>query len=214
MINQHAEYMDNNQIEKIFSETFSGLTLFYRDTNLSDELISKYQTGQLIMERGFTDMTYMGGGTTSNLRYLIASAFGTDLSAFNPDAAKVGHVVLTANSYFKVLDIYRVDHTTQVFLLNIPAHGIDLFQQGTSNVEEEIIQKARDNFDANRKMEPIPELQNSDWLERTSFPIGMNDNGLFFFDPSSPHPIGDEQPLANTGNITPPETKKPWWKIW
>ena len=34
--------MKNSRLKAIYNETFSDLKLFYRDTNLSDDLISKY----------------------------------------------------------------------------------------------------------------------------------------------------------------------------
>lgn len=83
--------MKNARLKAIYNETFSGLKLFYRDTNLSDALISKYDIGKIIQEKGFTDMSSLGGGLSGNLRYLIASAHPKDLSKFNPDSAKNGH---------------------------------------------------------------------------------------------------------------------------
>ena len=95
-----SSLMDNKQIEEIYSKTFSGLTFFYRDTTLTENLISKYQVGQILTERGFTDMSYKGGGLATNLRYLIASPNAKDLSAFNPEGKQLGHVLLSSNAFF------------------------------------------------------------------------------------------------------------------
>ncbi len=35
--------MDNSVIEKIYNDTFAGCTMFYRDTTVSEKLISKYR---------------------------------------------------------------------------------------------------------------------------------------------------------------------------
>lgn len=172
--------MDKKQIEEIYNKTFSGLTLFYRDTTLSEDLISKYKVGQILTERGFTDISYKGGGLTTNLRYLIASANAKDLSALNPDSGKFGHVLLSSNAFFKVLDIYKIGDKTQIFLLEIPANAIDFFASATSNIEDDITKKARESFDTKVNLEPISELQSNEWKERTAFPIGMNDKGEFF----------------------------------
>lgn len=195
--------MDNKQVEEIFNQTFSGLTLFYRDTTLSENLISTYKVGQILNERGFTDMSYKGGGLTTNFRYLIASANAKDLSAFNPDSAIFGHVLLASNAFFKVLDIYRIEGKTQVFLLEIPATAVDFFAKSTSNIEEGIIQKARESFDAKVNAAPIAELQTAEWKERTKFPIGMNDAGELFFH------FNNTQTTENTN-----KEQKPWWKRW
>jgi len=145
--------LNNTEIEEIYNQTFSGLTLFYRDTTLSEGLISKYQIGQILTERGVTDMTYKGGGLVTNCRYLIASSNARDLSAFNPDSKQFGHVLLT------------------------------------SNIENNITKKAREGFDTTINSEPIPELQTQDWKDRTEFPIGMNENGEFFYTAGNKKPI-------------------------
>ncbi len=209
--------MENQQIEAIYNQTFSGLALFYRDTTLSEKLISTYQVGQILMERGFTDLTYKGGGLTSNFRYLVASANGKDLSAFNPDAAQSGHIVLASNAFFKVLDIYQTGGKTQVLLLEIPETAVDFFACTTSNIEEDIIKKARENFDQKATTEPVPELQTKEWKERTEFPIGMNDQGELFFQPEKIKPVATE-PIAANNHEKTAETKsapkKSWWNFW
>ncbi|MBZ0244226.1 MAG: hypothetical protein K8F24_13485, partial [Bacteroidales bacterium] len=126
--------MDNEQIEEIYNQTFPGLRFFYRDTNLSENLISKYAVGQILTERGFTDMSFKCGGTATNCRYLIASANAKDVSAINPDAAKFGHVLLSANAFFKVLDIYKIGNKTQIFILEIPETAVDFFESTDSNI--------------------------------------------------------------------------------
>ncbi len=187
--------MNNTAIEQIIHETFSGLVFFYRDTELEEKLISKYTVGQIIMERAFTDVSHKGGGLATNFRYLIASSQARDLSAFKPDAEKTGHVVLLSNAFFKVLDIYKTGNKTQVFLLHIPETAVDFFAKATTNLDEKMITEARANFDAKANTEPVAELQQQDWKERTSFPIGMSEAGEFF------------TPEAEI-------EKKPWWKFW
>lgn len=192
--------MDNKQIEEIYNQTFGGLTLFYRDTTLSENLISKYHVGQILTERGFTDMTHKGGGLTTNFRYLIASANGKDLSAFNPDSAQFGHILLSSNAFFKVLDIYKIGDKTQIFLLEIPATAVDFFASATSNIEEDITKKARESFDTKCNAEPIPELQNLEWKQRTEFPIGMSDKGEFFYQADNKKPVSTEKKSENQNN--------------
>lgn len=205
--------MDHKQIEEIYNQTFGGLTLFYRDTMLSDSLSSKYQVGQILNERGFTDMSYKGGGLATNFRYLIASANGKDLSAFNPNAAQFGHIVLQSNAFFKVLDIYKIGNKTQVFLLEIPARAVDFFASATSNIEADIVAKARKSFEAKVDATPIPELEIQEWKERTEFPIGMNDKGEFFYPKSEPaQHIASQETKSNTESKAEPQ--KPWWKFW
>jgi hypothetical protein len=207
--------MDNKQIEEIYNQTFGGLTLFYRDTTLSENLISKYKVGQILTERGFTDMTYKGGGLSTNFRYLIASANGKDLSAINPNSAQFGHILLASNAFFKVLDIYKIGDKTQVFLLEIPATAVDFFASATSSVEEDITKKARESFETKIKSEPIPELQTHEWKERTEFPIGMDDNGNFFYQADNKNQRENTKIVADKqDNTNETRQDKPWWKFW
>lgn len=206
--------MKNKRIKEILDETFSDLKLFYRDTNLPENLISTYKIGQIIKEKGFTDMTSIGGGIFGNFRYLIASANAKDLSKFNPDSSKIGHFLLDEISFFKVLDIQKIENKTQVFLLHIPDNSLSLFKNSTSNLEEEISEKAKQKFTAKINSALIPELQTDDWKEKTKSPIGMNDLGEMFFDDST---IKIEQPKRieiNKEKKTIEINKKPWWRIW
>jgi hypothetical protein len=193
--------MENKKTEEIYNQTFGGLTLFHRDTNLSEFLISKYEVGQILNERGFTDMSHKGGGLATNFRYLIASANGKDVSSIMPDTAKFGHIMLKSNAFFKVLDIYKIGEKTQIFLLEIPETAVDFFAIATSNIEEDIIKKARESFDSKINSEPITELQAKEWKERTEFPIGMSEDGNLFYN--------SNKNVKNTNS-----NRKPWWKIW
>jgi len=173
--------MDNQQLQAIFNETFAGLAFFYRDTDLAEELAAQYKVGQILKERGFTDMSYKGGGLKGNFRYLIASAFGKDLSVIDPNAAKKGHIMLTADAFFKVLDIYKIGDKTQLLLLNIPPHAVALFEKASTNIEADIVKKARERFEQLAAAAPVEELQTPDWVKRTSQPIGMNLSGEMFY---------------------------------
>ncbi|MCV2486778.1 hypothetical protein OD917_17750 [Flavobacterium sp. SH_e] len=206
--------MKNSRLKTMYHETFSGLKLFYRDTNLSENLISNYKIGQIIQERGFTDMSSLGGGLSGNLRYLIASAHAKDLSKFNPDSAKIGHFLLDSIAYFKVLDIQKIGDKTQIFLLSIPDNSISLFKNSSSNLEEEIIEKAQKRFREKIDAVLIPELQTENWKERTKLPLGMDEQGKLFFDDSK---IKTESPKRIDIDVAKKIiaiNKKPWWKFW
>ncbi|ALR30625.1 hypothetical protein ATE47_08845 [Chryseobacterium sp. IHB B 17019] len=203
--------MNNTQIEGIYNQTFGELALFYRDTTLSENLISKYQIGQILIERGFIDITAKGGGLATNLRYLIASANAKDVSLMMPETVDCGHFMLKSNTSFKVLDIYKISSKTQVLLLEIPETAITFFANSTSNIEENIIKKARENFDKNINEEFLPELQNQEWLKRTEFPIGMTDKGELFYQDKNVKSTLETNKVATQ---TPSIMKKPWWKFW
>ncbi|MFD1601359.1 hypothetical protein ACFSJW_23450 [Flavobacterium artemisiae] len=206
--------MKNERLKTMYHETFSGLKLFYRDTDLPENLISNYKIGQIIQERGFTDMSSIGGGISGNFRYLIASAHAKDISKFNPDSAKIGHFLLDSIAYFKVLDIQKIGNKTQIFLLNIPDNAISLFKNSTSNLEEEITEKARKKFKDKVDTAVISELQTEDWKQRTKSPIGMSEAGELFFDDSKIKIEELKRIEVDTENKIIHINKKPWWKIW
>lgn len=206
--------MKNTRLKAIYNETFSGLKLFYRDTDLPENLIINYKIGQIIQEKGFTDMSSIGGGLSGNLRYLIASAHAKNLSKFNPASAKTGHFLLDTIAYFKVLDIQKIENKTQIFLLNIPDNALLLLKNSTSNLEEEIIEKAQKRFREKLNSSLIPELQTQDWTERTKAPLGMNENGELFFDDSKIKTEPLKKINVDIEKKIISINKKPWWKIW
>ena len=206
--------MKNERLKTMYNETFSGLKLFYRDTNLSESLILNYKIGQIIQEKGFTDMSSIGGGLSGNTRYLIASAHPKDISKFNPDSGKIGHFLLDSISYFKVLDIQKIGDKTQVFLLNIPDNSISLFKNSTSNLEEEITEKAQKRFREKIDAPLILELQTEEWKERTKLPLGMDESGNLFFDDSKIKTESIKKIEVDIEKKIIHINKKPWWKIW
>jgi hypothetical protein len=203
--------MDQQKIEQVLNETLPGLTLFYRDTTIDPRHIEGYHQGQIITERGFTDVSFKGGAPTGNLRYLIASAFGRNLSAFNPESEKTGHILLQRDAWFKILDVYKSENVTQVFLLHILPQHIETWRIIKTSVEEDLVKKSRENFGQKIKSVKLPEHLQSDWLERTKFPLGMSDNGEFFYKTEQ-----KTDPIKTGGSVAKEEKndKAPWWKFW
>ncbi|MEM9340968.1 MAG: hypothetical protein AAGA66_19700 [Bacteroidota bacterium] len=176
--------MTNEEIQSIMNSTFSGLAMFCRDLELDENLIAKYQVDQIIMERGFTDVTHRIGGMSKNCRYLVASSNGKDLSMLSPNP-EFGHILIKSGAFFKVLDIQKENGKTQILLLNIPEEGASLFSKSKINIEDQVIEKARAMFKESTLSEPIEELQLKDWVDRTAYPLGMNEEGSFFLEMDS-----------------------------
>ena len=53
--------MTNEEIQAVMNSTFSGLAIFCRDLGLDENLISKYQPNQILIERGFTNVSHKIG---------------------------------------------------------------------------------------------------------------------------------------------------------
>lgn len=171
--------MTDEEIKLIMDSTFKKLAIYCRDLELSEDLMAKYQPNQILMERGFTDVSHKISGFGKNCRYLIASSKGKDLSMFSQNPA-LGHVVIPSGAYFKVLDIRKENDKTQILLLHIPKEGVSMFRDTNVDVEGRIIKKGIEIFKKCMEFEPLQELQAKDWIDRTSFPIGMNQEGVFF----------------------------------
>lgn len=168
---------DENFIEEVSNAVFEGATFAYRDTCLSENRITKYSSGMIIMERGFVDSSAKGGGIPSNLRYLIISSQNKNMPSILQD---FGLCTISNSSYFKVIDVFSKNGKTQITLLHIPERAIEFFATCTTNFEESIVEQSRENFLAKIELEPVPELEDKEWVERVKDPLGMDDNGNFF----------------------------------
>ncbi len=176
--------------EAIINWTYPGATLYYKDCDLEPSVLEKFIKGKLIRNGYFLDVSSRGGGMKFNTRFLIASSKAAQLYQVNPDNERFGHCCININSYFKILDIYQLGDKTQIFLLHIPANGLNYFESVTSSLDEEFIKKARQGFDDKIRLEPISDLLDPFWIERTNFPVGM-DGYNRFYPLTSPTPIPD-----------------------
>jgi hypothetical protein len=162
--------------------------LYYRDAELDENVISKYAAGQIIRSQTFVDVSGFAGKPTKNCRFIIASSKAAPFYALklvDPKTERWRLHIINANSYFKVLDICRKDGITQIFLLHIPAKGIEVFRHsvvdfGEGDVEKQFIEKARASLDKMLAMSPVPELEEEEWIERTKSPIGLDMDNRFF----------------------------------
>jgi hypothetical protein len=175
----------NEQVEEIANWTLSGLTMYYRDSQLTSAEIQKYKVGEIFRSQTFVDVSNFAGRLTKNCRFIFATNKAAPLYQINPATEKWKLHTINANSYFKVLDVYQKSDKTQVFLLHIPANGIDFFRNtilrlGGNNLEEQIITKSRISLDQKMEMDIVPALEELEWVERTGFPIGLDHKGNFF----------------------------------
>jgi hypothetical protein len=144
----------------------------------SRELADKYEVGQILTEKAFVDATDKIGGIFTTHRYLILSNGMADLSQFEKGTDWGIHTA-NVNSKFKVLDIYRKHGKTQIFLLQLPEGFEEVFTL-SNNLINQRIEYSRKLFDSCLSKAIIEEVNSHDWLERVSFPLGMDENGNFF----------------------------------
>ena len=192
-----------NNTEEIFNWTYPGATLYYKDCDLTASVIEQFEKDNIIRNGYFLDVSSRGAGIKFNTRFLIASAKAARLYEINPDNTRFGHCCINANSYFKILDIYKLGGKTQIFLLHIPAKGVGYFNQVSSNMDEDFIKKARVSFDNKINAEPLSDLLDPFWVKRTNFPVGMDGYNKFYsLSTLSPLPKQGEPLFDGIRNLT------------
>ena len=128
------------RMEEIINWTLPGLTMYYRDSNLCQNIIDQYQVRKIFRSATFVDVSNFAGKPTTNCRFIFASSKAAPLFRVNPETEKWGLSSMNCSSFFKVLDVYQYEGVTQIFLLHIPYKGIDFFsrtilQLGEQNIE-------------------------------------------------------------------------------
>ncbi len=184
MTNQ-KDHNSKERIQEIINWTLPGITMYYRDSNLPQDIIDKYEVKKIIRSQTFVDVSSFAGKPTTNCRFIFASSKAAPMFKVNPATEKWGLHVINCNSYFKVLDVYQQEGITQIFLIHIPYKGIDLFSNtalrlGEQNIEEQFITKARESLHKKMKAEIPAALNEKEWMDRTQFPIGLDAKNQFF----------------------------------
>ncbi|MBQ3783775.1 MAG: hypothetical protein II838_10095 [Lachnospiraceae bacterium] len=164
-------------MEQVINETLAGLSIYVRDQNLEPKFEEQYRKDTIIREKGFTDASSRNGGIITTHRLAILSNHMMDLSQLE-EGTNWGLSVAKNDAHFKVLDISKIKDKTLITILHLPDNeNWKLFENVKIDVEETIIEESRKCFEKHLKEAPIPELATDVWLERCSFPIGMDDNG-------------------------------------
>ena len=154
---------------------YDNTGLFVHDINLPNEWAEKYEIGTLIKERGFVDMTNKIGQMTTSHRYAIISNHVANFSQFENGTNWNLHTA-APNSKFKVLDVFTYNEKTQILLLHLIENLEDFFVDNTT-IDEDYVLLAREIFVESFEKEKIEEVNTPEWLERCSFPIGMDNDG-------------------------------------
>ena len=163
---------------RIIESILYGASKYVRDVNLDDKLAGKYEAGQIITEKGFVDASSHIGRMITSHRYLILSGYMADFSKFE-QGTDWGLHVANRDSKFKVLDVFTHNGKTQIALLHLPQGFEEVFENHT-DIEDEFVEEIREEFINTFDMEVVESLTDEMWLERCSFPLGMNEEGEFF----------------------------------
>jgi hypothetical protein len=173
-----TEMDEKKAIEQIINITYPGVTMLYRDANLGS-IAKLYKEDMIIKERAFTDASRRGGGMITTHRYVILSNCYMDASEFEK-GSNWGLCIMQSGSHFKVLDVYSKQEKTQVTLLHLPEKHWEVFTNVKTNLDEQLVLYTRKRFDELLTSPPVAELATDKWLERCSFPLGMDTKGNFY----------------------------------
>lgn len=172
--------LDAEHILNVVNETYPGLTMYVRDTNLSSAVSETYKTGMIIREMAFCDASSRVMGMVTTHRYGILSNHMANLSQFE-HGTNWGLHTAKSGSRFKVLNNYKYNGKRLILLLHLPdSESWAMFKELKLNIDEELVANCIDRFKNKCEKEPIPELANEDWLKRCAFPIGMDEDGNLF----------------------------------
>lgn len=171
---------DEKYIESVVNRTYPGLTMYVRDADLPGRISDKYTKGMIIRERGFCDASNRVLGMVTTHRYAILSNHMSNLSEFEY-STNWGLHVAKRDSRFKILENYEYNGKRLILLLHLPDdESWRIFSEIKLNIDEELVASCIERFKSKCEEEPIPELAKKDWLDRCSFPIGMDDEGNIF----------------------------------
>ncbi len=177
-----AQREDSAAPGELWKETFSNVGYFHRDADLEDKVLEKYQPGMIIQERAYVDCSYLDGGLAARHRYLIITGKAKDLHALAGMDRRYGPAIIQRNGFFKVLDVYELRGHAQITLLHIPQELIGHLRTPELNeIEKEMVEAARTNFEENLAKPAVPALTEAEWLERVAFPLGMSEEGDLFY---------------------------------
>ena len=98
-----------------------------------------------------------------------------DLSQFE-HGTNWGLHTAASDSKFKVLDVFTINEKTQILLLHLEDNLEDFFVDNAT-IDGECVAWARKIFVESFEKEIIEEVNTPEWLERCSFPIGMDNDG-------------------------------------
>ena len=176
--NQDDEYI--KKMEYVINRVLPGLTMFVRDVNLPYDIAVKYTSGIIIRERAFVDASHRVMGMVTTHRYGILSNHMANFEVFE-HGTNWGLCVANKDSRFKVLAVHEYAGKMLILLLHLPDdEDWKFFQNVVLSIEDDIIKSSIERFEYKCNLEAIPELTTNEWLERCSFPVGLDSEGNFF----------------------------------
>lgn len=172
--------------EEILNDTYNNIAIYIRDLCLDKKIINRYKKDIIVTDPSFIDMTYHLAGINKkfNTRFVIISNKATDMQELEEDT-NWGLFVISANSYFKVLDKFVLNGINFIILLHISYKYLDFFKETSNTIDTNLVKKIKLLMAEITKDVPDKRYDDNDFYKRTNFPIGIKDDGTFFKDGES-----------------------------
>jgi hypothetical protein len=178
--------------KSIADAKYPGITLFARDADLPPALAERYRPGMLLREKNAVDASIRFVGMVTTHRYVILSNHMTDMRAAG-QGTDLGLFTSRKNARFKVLGQAVHEGKTGIFLLHLPDDETwRVYENTVFQLDGELFETAVRRFKAKCDAAPAPELITREWLTRCAFPLGMNEQELFW-------PLTDKAPWEQLG---------------
>jgi hypothetical protein len=163
---------------QIAAPSISELEIFIRDVNFGPGTLGMYKTGLVLQETGFIDVSEFDSGPIAHARYHVITSKADE---FRPGFVAYGAWTMPRGCFFKVLDVlFEGDHVL-ITLLHIPAESVPFYALNKHTDEDKIVANSRQRFQKELVQPPNPALVDDYWLRRTAFPLGIADDGTYFF---------------------------------
>ncbi|MBK9449568.1 MAG: hypothetical protein IPN95_09150 [Bacteroidetes bacterium] len=179
----------------------TDLETFIRDANFAPGVFGKYKPGLVIQETGFIDVSEFESGPLAHSRYHVITNMANE---FRESFVAYGAWTMPRGCFFKILDVLLEGQYALITLLQIPADQVAFYAMNQHSQEAEIVETSRSRFRMDLAKDPNPALDDEYWLRRTAFPIGIADDGTYFFQFDYGH-----QPKKD-----PLYTRKGWFRRW
>lgn len=173
--------IDKELYEGLLNDTFPGVTMYVRDTNLPEACVRQYVPGRILKEPKHTAASKRVMGMQTKHRITILSNHMIDCCAFDQGENWCRYVAWS-NGHFKVLDVYEYKGKVQILLLHLPDDvRWKLFQNlEIVNMTAWLIDHSRRRFEAKAFEKVIPELSTPAWMVQCAEPVGMDIYGNLY----------------------------------
>ncbi len=167
-------------LEEIIKRNYQDLEMFVRDLKLNNSIVKKYTNNLILKESSFVEMTYMLGGIkeTFNTRFIILSNKANNMEELEVDT-NWGLYVISTNSYFRVLDNFKIGKINIIILLHISNSDIDFFKDNKVSIDENLVNNVKCKLKDELKKSVIRSLDDGYFYRHTNFPIGIDEKGNF-----------------------------------